>query len=316
MSQLVFLDQSTLPNVDLQSLREMTLPFVGYPHTEPQDVVPRLANATVAIVNKVVLNAGTLAQLPQLKLICVTATGINNIDLVAAKQAGIIVCNARDYARHAVPQQAMALLLGLFNQLPAYHQAVQQGAWSKSTQFCWHGYPIRQLAGLNFTVVGYGGLGQATAQLAAAFGMQIVIAERPDSPTVREGRLHFQQALQQADVLSLHCPATPENHHLLNSERLSWLKPSAVVLNTARGTLIDAIALAQALKKGQLAGAALDVLEVEPPPFDHPLLQPDVPNLIISPHVGWASQQAMQQLVNQTVENILGFFNGAPIRTC
>lgn len=316
MSQMVFLDQSTLPDVDIKVLCELPLSFVGYPHTEPHDVVSRLAHATVAIVNKVILNADTLAQLPQLKLICVTATGINNIDLVAAKQAGITVCNARDYARHAVPQQAMALLLGLFNQVPAYHQAVQQGVWSKSTQFCWLGYPIRQLAGLNFTIVGYGGLGQATAQLAAAFGMQIVIAERPDSPTVREGRLHFQQALQQADVLSLHCPATPENHHLLNRERLSWLKPSAVVLNTARGTLIEATALAQALKTGQLAGAALDVLDVEPPPVDHPLLQPDVPNLIISPHVGWASQQAMQQLVSQTVENILAFFNGAPIRTC
>lgn len=316
MSQLVFLDQATLPDVDLSPLQQLALPLICYPYTRADQVLERLADATVAIVNKVVLNAATLAQLPKLQLICVTATGINNIDLIAARQAGIAVCNARDYARHAVPQQAMALLLGLFNQIAAYHQAVQQGAWSHSPQFCWLGYPIRQLAGLNFTVVGYGGLGQATAQLAAAFGMQILIAERPDSTAIREGRVSFQQALQQADVLSLHCPATADNRHLLNAETLSWLKPSAVVLNTARGSLIDAPALADALKSGQLAGAALDVLDIEPPPPSHPLLQPDVPNLLLSPHVGWASQQAMQQLVAQTAENILSFFAGSPVRTC
>lgn len=316
MSQLVFLDQATLPDVDLQPLQQLALPLICYPHTKADEVLPRLAHATVAIVNKVELNAATLAQLPRLKLICVTATGINNIDVVAARQAGITVCNARDYARHAVPQQAMALLLGLFNQIAAYHQAVQQGAWSNSPQFCWLGYPIRQLAGLNFTVVGYGGLGQATARLAEAFGMRILIAERPDSSNIREGRLSFQQALQQADVLSLHCPATTANQNLLNAETLSWLKPSAVVLNTARGSLIDAEALAEALKSGRLAGAGLDVLDIEPPPSNHPLLQPDVPHLLLSPHVGWASQQAMQQLVVQSADNIRCFFAGNPLRTC
>jgi glycerate dehydrogenase len=316
MSQLVFLDQATLPDVDLSPLQQLSLPLRSYPHTAPDEVLTRLADATVAIVNKVVLNAASLALLPNLKLICVTATGINNIDLMAAQRAGITVCNARDYAQHAVPQQAMALLLGLFNQIAPYHQAVQQGAWSRSSQFCWLGYPIRQLAGLNFSVVGYGGLGQATAQLAAAFGMNILIAERPGSAMIRPGRLSFREALQQADVLSLHCPATADNQQLLNSETLSWLKPSAVVLNTARGSLIDANALAQALRNGQLAGAALDVLDIEPPPPDHPLLQPDVPNILISPHVGWASQQAMQALVEQTADNIRSFFTGTPKRCC
>lgn len=316
MSQLVFLDQATLPDVDLSPLQQFPLPLRCYPHTAQTEVIERLANATVAIVNKVVLDASTLAQLPNLKLICVTATGVNNIDLAAARQAGISVCNARDYARHAVPQQAMALLLGLFNQIAAYHQAIQQGAWSNSPQFCWLGFPIRQLAGLNFTVIGYGGLGQATAQLAAAFGMQILIAERPGCTTIRPGRLSFQQALQQADVLSLHCPATADNHHLLNAETLSWLKPSAVVLNTARGSLIASAALATALKNNRLAGAALDVLDIEPPPPDHPLLQPDVPNILLSPHVGWASQQAMQLLVTQTADNISSFLAGSPQRLC
>ncbi|MFN6969424.1 MAG: D-2-hydroxyacid dehydrogenase [Rheinheimera sp.] len=316
MSQLVFLDQATLPDIDVSALQQCALPLQCYPHTAPTEVLTRLADATVAIVNKVQLNAEILAQLPKLQLICVTATGTNNIDLAAARSAGIVVCNARDYATLAVPQHAMALLLGLFNQTAWYQQAVQQGAWTNSPQFCWLGYPIRQLAGLNFTVVGYGGLGQATARLAAAFGMQIVIAERPGALEIRAGRLSFRQALAQADVLSLHCPATHDNYHLLNSETLSWLKPSAVVLNTARGSLIDAVALASALKTGKLAGAALDVLETEPPSADHPLLQPDVPHLLISPHVGWASQQAMQQLVTQTAENIQSFFAGAPIRCC
>lgn len=146
--------------------------------------------------------------------------------------------------------------------------------------------------------------------------MRILIAERPGSTNIREGRLSFQQALQQADVLSLHCPATTDNHCLLNAETLSWLKPSAVVLNTARGSLIDAEALAEALKNGRLAGAGLDVLDIEPPPANHPLLQPDVPHLLISPHVGWASQQAMQQLVVQSADNIRCFFAGNPLRTC
>lgn len=316
MSHLVFLDQATLPDIDLSVLEQLSLPLRCYSHTSPTEVLSRLAEATVAIVNKVELDSRLLAQLPNLRLICVTATGTNNIDLVAAKQAGITVCNARDYATLAVPQHAMALLLGLFNQIAPYQQAVQQGAWSNSPHFCWLGYPIRQLAGLNFTVVGYGGLGQATARLAEAFGMQVLIAERPNSPNVRSGRLDFQQALQQADVLSLHCPATQDNYHLLNAETLSWMKPSAVVLNTARGSLIDEMALADALKNGRLAGAALDVLETEPPAPDHPLLQPDVPHLLMSPHVAWASQQAMQQLVAQTAENIRHYFAGNVIRRC
>jgi len=316
MSQLVFLDQATLPDVDLHPLRQLPFQLCCYPQTQPSQVLERLRPASVAIVNKVVLDAPLLAQLPALKLICVTATGVNNVDLAAARQAGIMVCNARDYASQAVPQHAMALLLGLANQIAAYQLAVQQGAWCRSPQFCWLGYPIQQLAGLNFTVVGYGGLGQATAQLAAAFGMKVLIAERPDSHHIRPGRLSFRQALQQADVVSLHCPATADNLHLLNAQTLSWLKPSAMVINTARGSLIDSAALADALKNKQLAGAALDVLDTEPPPSDHPLLQPDVPNLLLSPHVAWASQQAMQALVAQTADNIRSFLAGNPNRTC
>lgn len=316
MNKMVFLDAASLPDVDLTPLQQSGLSLCCYPHTSPLQVLERLADATVAIVNKVVLDAKTLAALPQLKLICVTATGINNIDLAAATAAGIRVCNARDYAKDAVPQHTMALLLALVNQVLPYQAAIRRGDWSRSPQFCLLDYPIRQLSGLNFAVIGFGGLGQATAALARAFGMQILVAERPDASSIRPGRLSFRQTLEQADVLSLHCPATSENHQLLNSTTLSWLKPGAIVLNTARGSLIDSAALALALKNHQLSGAALDVLEQEPPPADHPLLDPTVPNLLLSPHVAWASGQAMQNLIIQTADNIRGWQQHQLLRCC
>lgn len=316
MHKMVFLDAASLPSVDLTPLQQPGFELQTYPHSDRPELAGRLAGATVAIVNKVVLDASILAALPDLKLICVTATGINNIDLAAASRAGISVCNARDYALAAVPQHCMALLLALTNQLLPYQQAIARGDWSKSPQFCLLDYPIRQLRGLHFAVIGYGGLGQATAELARAFGMQVLIAERPDASNIRPGRVPFRQALEQADVLSLHCPATADNHHLLNATTLGWLKPKALLLNTARGSLIDSAALAKALKNQQLGGAALDVLEQEPPAADHPLLDPTVPNLLLSPHVAWASGQAMQALINQTAENIRAWQQGQLQRCC
>lgn len=316
MHKMVFLDAASLPGVDLTPLQQPGFELQTYPRSDRPELAGRLAGATVAIVNKVVLDASILAALPDLKLICVTATGINNIDLAAASRAGISVCNARDYALAAVPQHCMALLLALTNQLLPYQQAIARGDWSKSPQFCLLDYPIRQLRGLHFAVIGYGGLGQATAELARAFGMQVLIAERPDASNIRPGRVSFRQALEQADVLSLHCPATADNHHLLNATTLGWLKPKALLLNTARGSLIDSAALAKALKNQQLGGAALDVLEQEPPAADHPLLDPTVPNLLLSPHVAWASGQAMQALINQTAENIRAWQQGQLQRCC
>ncbi|WP_333795731.1 D-2-hydroxyacid dehydrogenase [Rheinheimera sp.] len=316
MHKMVFLDAASLPGVDLTPLQQPGFELHTYPYSNSTELAERLCGASVAIVNKVVLDAQILATLPDLKLICVTATGINNIDLAAASRAGIRVCNARDYALDAVPQHCMALLLALTNQLLPYQNAIARGDWSKSSQFCLLDYPIRQLRGLNFSVIGYGGLGQATAALARAFGMQVLIAERPDALDIRPGRVSFRQALEQADVLSLHCPATADNRHLLNATTLGWLKPDALLLNTARGSLIDAVALAAALKNHQLAGAALDVLDQEPPAADHPLLDPGIPNLLLSPHVAWASGQAMQALINQTAENIRAWQQQQLLRCC
>lgn len=316
MHKMVFLERDSLPGTELGNWLQLPVQLQCYASTLPSEVLNRAHSADILVVNKVQLNATMLAQLPQLRLICVTATGVNNIDLAAARALGILVCHAKDYALQAVPQHAMAMLLALVNQILPYQQAIRAGQWSSSPMFCLLDYPIRQLANMKFCVLGYGGLGQATARLAAAFGMQVLIAERPDAKVIRPGRFSFRQALAEADVLSLHCPATADNHHLLNTERLSWLKTDAIVLNTARGSLIDSQALVAALRNGKLAGAALDVLDVEPPPADHPLLQADIPGLLLSPHVGWASQQAMQALINQTTENIQAFLAGSPIRQC
>jgi len=225
-----------------------------------------------------------------------------------------VVCNAQGYAGTAVPQQVFALLLQLTNHIHSYQQAVQQGQWSQSSQFCLHLQPIEELAGKTITLLGYGDLGQATARLAEAFGMKVIVAERPQAKQIRPGRIAFESAIRSADVLSLHCPLTDETAKLVNTQTLSWMKPTALLINTARGGLIDETALAEALSQGHIAGAALDVLSTEPPPQHHPLLASTVPNLIITPHVAWASQQAMQRLVRQLAENLQAFLQQKPIR--
>ena len=235
-------------------------------------------------------------------------TGLANIRSAFAAQ-GIQVFNVQDYAGTAVPQHVFALLLALSNQLCQYQQAVQRGDWSRSQNFCLLDYPMFELAGKTMVIVGYGSLGQATAELAKAFGMRVLIAERPDVTEVRPGRIAFNNALALADVLSLHCPLTPATQHLLNRERLAQLKAGAVLVNTARGGLIETEALIAALKSGQLLAAALDVLETEPPPAEHPLLQCRLPNLLLTPHIGWASREARTRMVLKIAANIQNFVN-------
>ena len=316
MQQIVFLDTDTMAGADLSVLQIEGTQLRCYPTTSAAEVSKRIHNASIVISNKVVLNAAILAAAPQLRLICIAATGTNNVDLAAATAQGIQVCNVQDYALGAVPQHAMALLLALNNQIWQQQQAVLSGKWSQSPVFCLHQQPVQSLQGKIFTVVGYGGLGQATAQLAKAFGMQICLAERPDASTIRPGRVAFREALAKADVVSLHCPAQANMPPLLGCEQLSWLKPSALLINTARGALIDEAALLLALQQGRLAGAALDVLTQEPPPADHPFLTGALPNLLLSPHIAWATTESMQLLLQQLAENILAYIAGSPVRTC
>ena len=209
-----------------------------------------------------------------------------------------------------MPQHVIALLLQLTNKISQYHRAVANGLWSQSKHFCLLDYPVTELAGKNFVVVGYGALGQASAQLAQAFGMQIIIAEQPDATSCRSGRVPFLSALAQADVISLHCPLNAQTEKLFNQQVLAAVKPGALLINTARGGLIDEAALLRALQNGQLGGAALDVLSQEPPPADHILLSAALPNLIITPHMAWASAEARQRMVVQLKQNIEAFISG------
>lgn len=299
-----FLDAGSVGDADLSPLHQLPLKLQLHQSSTSEQALARLQGCHIAIVNKVVLNKAILKQLPDLRYIAVTATGTNNIDEAAAKAAGIKVQNVEDYASAAVAQHVFSLLLYFTNQCQAYQQSVQQGHWSKSPFFCLLDHPMQELAGLTFTIVGYGTLGQATAQLARAFGMQVCIAERPEAAKCRPGRTPFQQALQQADVLSLHCPLTANNHHLIEAEQLAWLKPTAILINTARGGLVDPAALLSALQHHKLQAAALDVLEQEPPDSDHILLQQPHPRLLITPHVAWATQAARNRLIAKTAAQL------------
>lgn len=314
MTKVVFLDAATMAETDLSPLQCAEVNLTLYQQTSAEQLLSHAMDAQVLISNKVPLDAKAIAALPKLRCILVAATGVNMVDLTAAKAAGIVVCNVQGYAGTAVAQQVFALLLQLTNHIQSYHQAVQQGAWSQSPQFCLHLQPIEELAGKTMTLLGYGDIGQATARLAEAFGMRVLIAERPDATSLRSGRIAFEDALRQADVLSLHCPLTDTTAKLINAKTLSWMKPGALLINTARGGLIDETALADALTSGTLAGAAVDVLSTEPPAVTHPLLHNTVPNLIITPHVAWASRQAMQRLVMQLAENLQAFLARQPIR--
>ena len=313
-TQVVFLDAATMADTDLSPLQLADVNLTLYPQTSAEQLLNHARGAQVLISNKVPLDAKAIAALPELRCILVAATGVNMVDVAAATAAGIVVCNAQGYAGAAVPQQVFALLLQLTNHIQSYHQAVQRGIWSQSPQFCLHLQPIEELAGKTMTLLGYGDLGQATARLAEAFGMKVLIAERHNATETRRGRTSFEAALRQADVLSLHCPLTNSTAKLINAKTLSWMKPNALLINTARGGLIDEAALAEALAQGTIAGAALDVLSAEPPAVDHPLLDSALPNLIITPHVAWASRQAMQRLVLQLSENLQAFLANEPIR--
>lgn len=315
IEQGVLLDLDSLDKQDLDlAPLTATLPrWRLYRHTPPEAVIPRLRGAQVAVLNKVVLDAATLARLPDLRLVCVTATGVDNVDVAAARARGVTVCNARDYATASVVQHWLALLLTLVRRLDEHRARVRDGGWSASPHFCVLDRPIAELGELTLGLVGHGTLGRAVADQARALGMRVWVAERPGRP-VRPGRVPWETVLGEVDVLSLHCPLTPETRHLVDAEALRRMRRGALLINTARGALVDPTALADALRRGHLGGAALDVLDREPPPPDHPLLAPDLPGLVLTPHVAWASRRARQRLVEQTAENVRAFLAGAPVR--
>lgn len=312
----VFLDRDSLHDHDLDfSELDRIVPDLRYfQATTPQQVAERIAEAEVVISNKVVLDANALQQAQRLRLICVAATGVNNVDLAAAAQLGITVCNCRGYGTPAVVQHVFALLLELMVHLSDYRQAVREGRWQQSSQFCLLDFPIRELAGKILGIIGYGELGRGVARVAEAFGMQVLIAQRPGTVEPEEGRVPLPILLPQVDVLSLHCPLTPETRGLIGAWELALMRRDAILINTARGGLVDEALLAAALRQGALGGAGVDVLSLEPPVDGNPLLAPDIPNLIVTPHNAWGSRESRQRMVAQLAENIQAYQDGEPLR--
>ncbi|MCG6898889.1 MAG: 2-hydroxyacid dehydrogenase [Gammaproteobacteria bacterium] len=309
----VFLDSATVDrhDLDLEALKSSLPVWSMYETTPVGEVENRIREADIVISNKVRLDRETLECATSLKLVCVAATGTNNIDLEAAAEHNIIVCNAVGYATTSVVEHVFSLILALTRHLRDYQNAVKEGKWHAAETFCLLDYPFRELADLTLGIIGYGELGRATAVMGKAFGMNVVVAQRRGS-LPQSGRIPLEQLLSVADVISLHCPLTSTTRNLIDQGEFSLMKKDALLINTARGGIVNETALRRALQSGQIAGAATDVLSEEPPRQGNPLLDEPVPNLIITPHIAWAGINARQSLINELTENIHAFLKGSP----
>jgi glycerate dehydrogenase len=305
MERIVFLDRNTLraeirPPAFAHEWRE-------YGATRAEEVVERLEGASIAIVNKVEIRDAQLAQLPALRLIAVAATGTDNIDLKSCRERGIAVSNVRGYATETLPEHVLMLMLALRRNLLNYQRDVRAGSWQRAEGFCLLTHPIRDLHGSTLGIIGYGALGRAVEGLARAFQMHTLIAEHKNAPHTREGRTPFAEVLSASDIITLHTPLNDKTRHLIGAAELASMKPSALLINCARGGVVDEAALLEALQSGIIAGAGVDVLSREPPREGNALLELNLPNLIITPHVAWASLEAMQALADQLIDNIEAF---------
>ena len=308
--RIVFLDRKSL-------IADMRAPlfaheWIDHDQTRPEEVVDRIKNATIVISNKVKLHGDILTQAPSVKMIAVSATGTDNVDLAYCRERGIVVSNIRGYAVHTVPEHAFMMMLALRRNLLGWREDVRAGLWQQADQFCLFTRPVNDLYGSTLGLVGYGSLGHGVHKLAEAFGMKVLIAEHKGAATIRDGYTEFDKVLKEADVISLHTPLTAETRHMISSREFGLMKPSAILINTARGNLVDEAALIDALKSAQIAGAAFDVLAIEPPREGNPLIDLDLPNFILTPHVAWSSREAMQTLADQVVDNIEAFVAGSP----
>jgi glycerate dehydrogenase len=308
MEKIVFLEHETLRAPLRRPSFDHTMHY--YMEANHGDLMELLKDATVLIVNKTPLRADMLERLPQLKLIAVIATGTDNIDLEFCRARGIEVRNVRGYARATVPEHVMMMALALSRNLVAYRDDVRAGLWSRSDEFCLQTHHIRDLHGAALGIVGYGTLGRGVETLARAFGMEVLISERKGADELREGRVPFDEVLRRSDVLTLHVPLNEETRYLIGHRELTLMKRTAFLINCARGGVVDEWALAGALRKGVIGGAGVDVLSTEPPGVGNPLLDPDLPNLIVTPHVAWAGSRAQQMLADRLIDNIEDFVNG------
>lgn len=308
----VFLDAEGLEDCNLNALNEICGSIDMYPATQPDELAGRIDGAEIIILNKVKIDSETLQSATALKLICVVATGVDVVDLKAAKEAGVTVCNCQAYGIDSVVQHVFSSILALHTSLLQYNKAVGEGHWQTSRQFCFLDYPIIELKGKKLGIIGYGNLGKGVAKIAEAFGMEVLVGARPGATD--DSRMSIDELLAEADVITLHCPLNDATRNLIDEAALARMKSTAFLVNAARGGIVDEIALAAALKNGIIAGAAFDVLTVEPPKDGNPLLNSNIPNLIVTPHVAWASKEARQRIIDQTVENIKGYISKSPLR--
>jgi glycerate dehydrogenase len=308
---IVILDGYTLNPGDqdwapIQKLGNVTI----YDRSAKDEIVERAGNAEILLVNKVVLSGETLAQLPNVRYIGVMATGFNNIDTDAARKQGITVTNVKAYGPASVAQQTFALLLAIVNRVETHSQSVFNGDWVASPDFCYWKTPLTELAGKTMGLIGLGDIGSQVAKIALAFGMKVIAYRKHPVPVDDIQMVSLDEIFRESDIISLHCPLTDETREIINAESLSKMKPGAIVLNTGRGPLIQESDLAEALANGTIAGAGLDVLSVEPPKPDNPLLS--APNCVITPHVAWATFEARRRLLQMVADNLAHFQNGDP----
>lgn len=308
---IVILDGYTLNPGDqdwapIEKLGNVTI----YDRSAAGEIVERAGNADVLLVNKVVLSAETLAQLPQVKYIGVMATGFNNIDIEAARKHGITVTNVKAYGPASVSQQTFALLLAIVNRVETHSQSVLDGEWVASPDFCYWKTPLTELAGKTMGLIGLGDIGSQVAKIALAFGMKVIAYRKHPAPADGIEMVSLDDIFTRSDVISLHCPLTDETREIINRNSIAQMQPGAIILNTGRGPLIHEADLADALRSGTIAAAGLDVLSVEPPKADNPLLS--APNCIITPHVAWATFEARKRLLQMVADNLESFQNGDP----
>ena len=309
----VFLDSEGLHDFDHSQLLQECGSLQQFRTTTPEEVAERIAGMDIVILNKVKISRRQLQEVPSIRLICVVATGTDVVDLQAAADLGITACNCQAYGTDSVVQHVFSLMLALHTSLLSYHGAVQAGRWQTASQFCFLDYPIAELKGRTLGIIGYGTLGRGVAEIARAFGMKVLVARRPGKPP--DDRPPLAEVLPAADVLTLHCPLTEHTRNLIDAGAIALMKQTAFLINCARGGIVDESALLTALQQKRIAGAAMDVLSIEPPRQSNPLLEAGLTNLLITPHVAWASRQARQRIIDQTVENIRAFKAGKPIRT-
>ena len=307
---IVVLDRDTLVNRPFDFDFPHTLSSYGT--TEAHETLERIRGANIVITNKVVISAQAFAENPQLKLVAVTATGVNNVDVEAAKQNGTAVCNIRAYGNESVAEHAFMMMITLMRNLPAYQRDVAAGLWENSPFFCHLGAPMRDLNGKTLAIFGRGNIGKTLANYAQAFKMNVVFAEHKNAQSVRDGYVSFDEAIRSSDVVSLNCPLTPQTTNMIGEAELQQMKPGAILINCGRGGLVDEAALVAALKYGQIGGAGFDVLTQEPPRDGNPLLKARLPNLIVTPHIAWASQEAANRLFDILLDNINRFVAGNP----